>query len=116
DSFTPRRRAVELRAMAEATKYFNAQDWTVRDVSSSRSYDLECIRDDEILHVEVKGTTSEGGSILLTANEVAHARNFRHTTLFVLHDIRVEGNPPRATGGEARILDPWTIDEDQLEA
>jgi hypothetical protein len=115
ESFTPRRRAIEERAMAEATKYFRARGWTVRDVSGSRSYDLECTRGRQMLHVEVKGTTSRGHSILLTANEVAHARDFPHTALFLLHSIRVSrGNPPRATGGQVRVIDPWRIVESRL--
>jgi hypothetical protein len=116
-SFTPRRRAIEERAMTVATDYFSERGWTVRDVSSNRSYDLECTRGDDMLHVEVKGTTSRGNSILLTANEVAHARDFPHTALFVLYGIRVRaGDPPVATGGRARVFDPWQIVEERLEA
>jgi hypothetical protein len=117
ESVTPRRKAIEVRAMAAATQYFRTRGWTVRDVSSTRSYDLECTRRGQPpLHVEVKGTTSTGHSVLLTANEVAHAREFPHSALFVLHGIRISGgNPPRATGGRARVFDPWDIADDHLE-
>lgn len=115
-SFTPRRKAIEERAMAAAMAYFGERGWAVDDVSSSRSYDLECTRQADVLHVEVKGTTSRGASILLTANEVEHARDFPHTALFVLHGIRVRGNdPPVASGGRARIIDPWRISDERLE-
>lgn len=114
---TPRRRAIERRAMEAAEAYFTGRGWNVEDVSDSRSYDIECTRGAEVLHVEVKGTTSRGLSILLTANEVAHARDFPHTALFVLHSIRVSGgDEPLATGGRPHVLNPWELDDERLEA
>jgi hypothetical protein len=100
--------------MAKAIEYFTSRGWTVRDVSARRSYDLECSRrrGREWLHVEVKGTTSRGLAVLLTANEVGHAREAHpNTALFVLAQVRVvEGDPPRATGGVAIIRQPWDVD------
>ncbi|MEG4281385.1 DUF3883 domain-containing protein [Microcoleus sp. MON1_C1] len=62
------RRAIEMRAMNLATEHFQDQGWVVEDVSQQESYDLRCTRQEERIYVEVKGTTSEGSTILLTPN------------------------------------------------
>lgn len=108
------RRAIEQYAMREATAYYEGQGWTVTDVSSMYPYDLLCKSDSgKILHVEVKGTTSDGSQIILTPNEVEHARNYYpRVALFVLAHIQVDQasmDCPR--GGEKHVLDPWNVDE-----
>ena len=50
--------------------HYEAKGWVVKDTSANRPYDFECTRGDEHLYVEVKGTTSDGRSIVLTKNEV----------------------------------------------
>lgn len=113
-SLSARRKAIEDRAMAEAARYFSGLGYKVRDVSRTRSYDLECSRAGSCLHVEVKGTTSLGGSVLLTANEVVHAHVYPATALFVLAGIRLSGDPPKAHGGRRTVLNPWVIDDSGL--
>jgi hypothetical protein len=114
-SFSSRRKAIEARAMLKATDYYTRRGWTVTDVSAKRSYDLRCTRGSERLHVEVKGTTSNGDAVLLTRNEVEHARGaFPHVALFVVANIRVSGDPPRATGGRVQRKEPWDIAQGQL--
>src|SRR5262249_15610418 len=80
------RSEIEQYAMAQATRYFSARGWTsVEDVSRARCFDLICHRGSSELRVEVKGTTSEGNRILLTRNEVTHARRvFPPIALYVL--------------------------------
>jgi hypothetical protein len=68
------RRAIEDHAMQAAAKHYRAQGWSVEDVSGFCSYDLHCEQKGRVLDVEVKGTTSIGERVLLTPNEVAHAR------------------------------------------
>jgi hypothetical protein len=48
----------------------------IDDVSLHESYDLRCELGGDDLHVEVKGTTSDGDRVLLTRNEVSHARDW----------------------------------------
>ncbi len=112
------RRAVERHAMVLARGHYTAEGWDVEDVSASRPYDLHCIRAGEELRVEVKGTTSEGAQVLLTPNDVAHARRYHpHVALFVVARIRVEGAEtatPRVSGGEPDVIYPWLIDDDRL--
>jgi hypothetical protein len=112
------RRAIEVLAVEHATAHFERQGWSVEYVGSVASFDLDCRKDDRTLHVEVKGTTSAGDKILLTRNEVRHARETdAATALFVLRGIRLSGGTedPTADGGDALILHPWELREDSLE-
>jgi len=69
------RRAVEERATRLVTLRLEGEGWDVSDVSREYvGYDLLATRSEEQLHVEVKGTTGEDMSVLLTKNEVSNAR------------------------------------------
>lgn len=108
--------AVEARAMNTATEFY-AESWHVEDVHGKECYDLICRRGDDVKHVEVKGTTTDGAEVILTPNEVRHARKNRQNALFVLSDVRVEradDGTVRATGGVHHLYDPWNIDEGNL--
>jgi hypothetical protein len=111
---TPKeRRALEDHAMAAAKRYFSGKGFEVEDVSRGRSYDLLCTGKLKELHVEVKGTTTAGESIVLTRNEVKHAGNGDNScALFVLHSIRLRGQ--KASGGTPLILNPWQLQHAQL--
>lgn len=108
-------KAVELRAMDEAMRHYREAGWEVEDISLQKlGYDIRCTRDDEELHVEVKGVSSDGSDVNLTRNEVIHAREYRASALFVLSHIEVtyDDTGPVANGGQARIFDPWRVDDD----
>ena len=53
------RKRVELRAMELVGKWLKESGYSVTDTSANRSYDFEARKNDEILIVEVKGTTSD---------------------------------------------------------
>lgn len=107
------RRAVEAHAMAKATAHYEAAGYHVEDVSRGESYDLRCTRPGTELHVEVKGTTGNPDSVLITANEERHARKrFPDVDLFVVYGIGLKGKhspTPLASGGTVRLLSPWDI-------
>jgi hypothetical protein len=110
--------AIESLAMNAAIEHFVADGWDVEDVHGSESYDLRCFYDADELHVEVKGTTTAGLEILLTANEVRHARKHR-TALFVLADVDVrrdENASLTVQGGRAFVVDPWVPKDEVLTA
>ena len=68
-------------------------------------------------HVEVKGTTTDGAEVILTPNEVRHARDNPCTALFVLSNItveRAEDGTVTATGGKQHLFDPWHLDDGTL--
>jgi Protein NO VEIN, C-terminal len=107
------RRALENHAMDVAKKYFKKKGFDVDDVSARRPYDLLCKRGTTEYHVEVKGTTTSGETIVLTNNEVKHACNPRNfCVLFVLHSIQLDEGKP--SGGKQLVLDPWQPHQDCL--
>lgn len=113
------RRAIEAYAMQRAITHYQKQGWRVFDVSSSASFDLRCMRHaDEELHVEVKGTTTEGVQMLLTANEVKHARSqYPNVALFLVAEIQVRRSSTgdiQASEGRTHVLEPWNIEEAEL--
>jgi hypothetical protein len=105
--------AVEALAMNRATEFYS-MDWNVEDVHGTKSYDLICRRQGEVKHVEVKGTTTDGMEVILTPNEVKHARENPCTALFVVSNItiqRAEDGTVTATGGKCHRYDPWQLDD-----
>ena len=111
------RRAVEECAMKRAVGHYEERGWLVdSSVAKNNCFDLLCCRGSEILHVEVKGTSGPGKEVLLTRNEVVHAREFPHVALVVVSGIVVSGETePTAAGGDLSVFDPWGLDESQLE-
>lgn len=113
----PERRAVELRAMAKASVYLDANGYSWKDTSANRPYDFIATKDRVETIVEVKGTTSLGEFFFLTANEVAaHQRDHPNNGLIVVHSIELDRTktPPVASGGEVNAYFPWTIEEANL--
>ena len=112
------RRAVELRAMELAKAHLIGLGWpNVKDVSGRESFDLHCSSDDGELFVEVKGTTSDGESIILTKNEVAfHRDTWPRNALIVVTAIILDhsGERPSARGGSLSMVSPWEIEDDRL--
>ena len=107
------RKAIELAAMDKAKKHYRFIGWHVKDVSSNHPYDLRCIKPTESeLHVEVKGTTGDGSSVLLTPGEVKHNEQFPKADLFILHSLNVQedgsGNV-HVSGGTVIIYSPWNV-------
>ena len=108
--------AVEALAMNAATEFYR-KAWDVEDVHGTESYDLICRCGDEVKHVEVKGTTTDGQEVILTPNEVRHAQENPRTALFVLSNITVErakDGTVTATGGRHHCYDPWRLNEGTL--
>lgn len=111
--------AVEAFAMDTATQFYREAGWQVEDVHGSKSYDLICSKDGTSTHVEVKGTTGDGTEVILTYNEVEHAREYSPVALFILSKIAVrrdEAGSVVAADGEIRQYDPWTISDGTLKA
>ena len=113
---TAEKLAIERHAVEVAIRFF-AKDWPdIREVG--RPYDLDCRNGDELLHVEVKGTMSEGAKVALTRNEVRHAREFHgRVALFVQAGITLSGTKegPSASGGISHVWNPWDISLGELD-
>ena len=118
NSSSKSRVAVELAAMKKAIAYYQNEGWHVDDMSSNNPYDLKCTKPNGVeIHVEVKGTTSDGSSVLLTHGEVRHARQYPKVALYILCGQTLQkdssGNV-EAVGGREKIIDPWDIDTGTL--
>ncbi len=108
------RRAVEAYAMQLAISHYSKLWRVVKDVSPNAPFDLLCRNGERELRVEVKGTTSIARSVLLTKNEVQHAReNAGRVALFVVSQIVVASE--NCKGGTISVFEPWDISLDELE-
>ncbi len=112
-----RRKAVERHAMAAAKAYLEGLGFAVEDTSLVKPYDLWARKGADELFVEVKGTTTAGEEIVITFNEVEHAR--RHKTksiLFILAEVEIHNGAdgPVAGGGKQLVVWPWDVDAGRL--
>jgi len=114
------RRAVELRAMRVARSLYEQNGWDVVDKSASQPYDLLATRGAEARYIEVKGTTGEGLSVILTHGEVNHVLNNKSSSaLVVVSGIALvnQGVELVAEGGVVTThQDPWQLSEERLSA
>ncbi|MEU7477816.1 DUF3578 domain-containing protein [Lentzea sp. NPDC042327] len=111
------RTAIERRAVDVATAHLEEKGYRVKDVGATQPYDLDATRQDEHLHVEVKGTTSSGVEVVLTQGEVLLNREkYPDTALMVVRSIRLEhvDGGVTASGGELHVTHPWAIDDADL--
>ena len=96
---------------------YENRGWDVKDLGTTKSYDLHYTRADGVLRVEVKGTTSAGAEVILTRNEVSeHRQAHPANALVVVHTIELDrsGAPPIASGGTLAEWSPWEIPDDSL--
>lgn len=102
------RRAIEDHAMARALTHFRKRFSKVENVSKQKGVlDLRCGSAGKArVHVEVKGTTTSGGSVILTRREVERARSGA-CSLYVLHSIKLKGE--KTSGGKERVIYKWVI-------
>ena len=110
------RSVIEQHAMFLAKQYFKSRWNSVHDVSANSSFDILCKNKSEELRVEVKGTTTDGDSVILTKNEVKEAKDPGYA-LFVVSKIeldRTDPQHPRANGGICRVINPISLSEQRL--
>jgi hypothetical protein len=100
--------------MRSAKDFLSSAGWEkIRDTSANSPYDYYCENGDASLYVEVKGTTSNGDTIVLTRREVEHHRKVHpRNAIVVVSGVRLApGNPPVASGGKVRMCSPWEIQD-----
>ncbi|HEY5046434.1 MAG TPA: DUF3883 domain-containing protein [Rhizomicrobium sp.] len=110
------RRTIELYAMCMAKRHYKEQGFNkIDDVSSTKPYDLLCRNTTgREIHVEVKGTTTDGRAVILTANEVKHAESHTACALATVHSIRLSEKGGKPRGGTLVVCDPWHINRKNL--
>lgn len=113
-------KAIEEQAVKVVRKHYEeVLGYATKDVGATESYDVHATKGDSVIKVEVKGTTSDGSEIVLTANEVAlHLAEHPNNALAVVRRIVLDrsGDKPVATGGELVLEPRWELDESRLKA
>jgi hypothetical protein len=118
---TLERRAVEEHAMKLAENHLTNEGYNCKITSAYEPFDILASNSMEKFVVEVKGTTSTGAHIILTANEVKiHRERSPNNALYVVHSIQLTresaGVSPVAKGGVLVISKPWDIDQHEMKA
>jgi hypothetical protein len=113
------RHAVEWHAVEMAAEHLLEHGWPeLYEVGAIEPYDLLAIDGEQLLIVEVKGTTSAGETVVLTWREVeVHRASYPGNALIVVHSIELDctGPEPITVGGVLVQHEPWRIEDDDLE-
>lgn len=111
-------RAIEERAVLVTREHFEHElGYQTEDVGKYRSYDVHATKGQQVVKVEVKGTTTDGAEVVLTFNEVnLHRAEHPNNALAVVRNITLDrrGDRPVASAGELILVMPWEIDEGEL--
>lgn len=89
----------------------------IENRSRNNSYDLSGTLGDSKYYVEVKGTRSDGTSIIITEGEKCFTKNHNNVILFLLVKIKLEPSGKvgkEASGGTELLYKPWDITEGRL--
>ena len=118
---TKKKELVELHAMKKAYEHYSDLGYEVEDCSGLRNlgYDYRCSKGTEIIEVEVKGTTLDGSTVLLTRNEVDNARTTANRAdLFIVHsqDILVNEGDYSVLSSSINLIENWNPKEEDLES
>jgi len=110
-------KAIESRAVLVAREHFEQEGYSTEDVGATMSYDVHATKGTKVVKIEVKGTTTRGGAVVLTRNEVdLHRVEHPNNALAVVKNIVLErfADGPVAFGGELVLEMPWKINESGL--
>jgi len=110
-------KAIEHRAVQVVRDELESQGFATEDVGATRPYDIHAVRGGDVIKVEVKGTTTDGTQIYLTANEVdLHLAEHPNNALAIVRRILLEtvDDKPVATGGDLELTMGWELDPEQL--
>jgi hypothetical protein len=91
-------------AVSTVMRMYQDAGYEVEDVGAYCPWDITAIRDDEEIHIEVKGSTTKRDEIDITDGEVRHALNHQPTYLIVIDAIIVQEGPDgfECSGGRRR--------------
>lgn len=113
---TARKLAIEQHAVAMGVEHYRSLGATDIELLG-KPYDIRLRLNGAEVHVEVKGSANEVTDVLVTKNEVEHARSFERTELIVVDAIewqRNEDGEITTTGGRLRRWESWSPTEESL--
>lgn len=114
--------AVEQHAMKKAEEALTIKGYEVRlthkngqSICGNSSFDMIAYKDGNEYFVEVKGTQSNGSSVIFTYNEVElYKDKTKKVILCVVHSIQLKDDIVNIKTGEVIIHDPWKLDTSKL--
>lgn len=112
------RKAIELQAVKTAIAHYMALGADEIE-ELGKPYDLKVKFPDRETHVEVKGSLRTLTSVVLTKNEVQHARDTPGTELIVVDQIRMttaSSGDIKTAGGRLRSWSDWAPSDESLVA
>ncbi len=113
------RRSIEEHAMNVAKEELQNLGFSnFKRTAERECYDYMCEYGESSYYVEVKGTQTPGMSVILTRNEVEHAKQFPNNSIFVIvHSVKVRrnGSSFHVSEGLTRVHSPWTLRSDTVE-
>lgn len=68
------RKAIEDAAQNRLMESYRQRGWDVTDTRLGNPYDAVAVKGSEVIYLEAKGTQSRGETVIVTRNEVLHAR------------------------------------------
>lgn len=113
---TARKLAIEQHAVTRAIEHYRGMGATHIEVLG-KPYDIRLQLRGEEVHVEVKGSGNEVTDVLVTRNEVEHARTFARTELVVVDAIeweRSDTGEVKTMGGRLRHWPIWRPSDSSL--
>lgn len=114
--------AVEQHAMKKAEDALTKKGYEVRlthkngqSICGNSPFDMIAYKDGVEHFVEVKGTQSNGSSVIFTYNEVElYKDKTKKVILCVVHSIQLKDDKVNIKTGDVIIHDPWIIDTSKL--
>jgi hypothetical protein len=112
------RRAIEEYAMERARNALNDLDYgNLNRTSAYKEYDYTCDKGGKAYFVEVKGTQTKGKTVILTKNEVEHARSNSTTSIIIIvHSVKVSVKKKniQVSGGTTVVKEQWQLYPEHL--
>ena len=110
------RKRIESHAMDMAKRALKKRGFVnIEDTSATKPYDYICVRAGRRFFVEVKGTQTNGKTIILTRNEVEHVRaNPHRCILIVVHSVTMVSKRT-AKGGILDVTENWHLRDEELQ-
>ncbi|MET3206280.1 UNVERIFIED_ORG: hypothetical protein ABIB21_003099 [Arthrobacter sp. UYEF13] len=108
------RKAIEDAAQDRLMSHYRDRGWTVTDTRQNRPYDAVADKGAERIYLEAKGTQSQGHSVIVTRNEVDHARQHSGSCVMgIWAGMRLVDGVVDPEAGVFRIL-PFSPDDHEL--